>query len=181
MGVREVTDSFTLSAEIEGSSALDNPAVARVIRAVVSRFQEAGAVVNPSSRLERYASLFDTDPPTDDASRQWALDTALLETLQFAAVSEAFGDDLLPQLAGDLSVATAGSIDASNDRPDCKARSFQFELFLLSCLHASGLTVERREPDLVVRTATGMSVGIAAKRLRSETKLVKNLRKGRSL
>jgi hypothetical protein len=48
--------------------------------------------VNPSSRLERYASLFDTDPPTDDASGQWALDTALLETLQFVAISEAFGE-----------------------------------------------------------------------------------------
>lgn len=51
--------------------------------------------MNPSSRLERYASLFDADPPTDDASRQWAVDTALLETLQFVAVSEAFADDLL--------------------------------------------------------------------------------------
>jgi hypothetical protein len=111
--VREITDSFMLSAEMDSSSALDNPAVARLIRTVVSRFQKAGAVVNPSSRLERYASLFDTDPPTDDASRQWALDTALLETLQFVAVSEAFGDGLLPQLAGDLSVAAGGSIDAN--------------------------------------------------------------------
>ena len=38
--------------------------------------------------VERYASLFDTDTPTDDASCQWALDTALLETLQFVAVSD---------------------------------------------------------------------------------------------
>lgn len=131
--MREITDSFTMSAEMNSSSALDNPAVACLIRTVVSRFQRAGAVVNPSSRLERYASLFDADPPTDDASGQWAWDTALLEALQFVAVSEAFGDDLLPQLAGDLSVAAAGSIDASNDRHDCKARSLQFELFLLSC------------------------------------------------
>ncbi len=82
--------------------------------------------MNPSSRLQRYASLFDTDPPTDDTSGQWALDTALLETLQFVAVSEAFGDDRLPQLAGDMSLAAAGSIDASNVRHDCKARSLQF-------------------------------------------------------
>jgi hypothetical protein len=180
LDVREATDSFTLSAEMNSSSALDNPAIARMIRSIVSRFHSAGAVVNPSSRLERYASLFDTDPPTDDASGQWALDSTLLETLQFVAISEAFGDDRLRQLAGDLSVAAAGSVDASNDRLDCKARSIQFELFLLSCLHASGLTVERREPDLVVRTSTAGSVAIAAKRLRSETKLAKNLRKGRS-
>jgi hypothetical protein len=108
------------------------------------------------------------------------LDTALLETLQFVAVSEAFGNDLLAPLAGDLSVAAGGSVDASDDRHDCKGRSLQFELFLLGCLHASGLMVEKREPDLVVRTSTGATVAIAAKRLRSETKLVRNLRKGRS-
>jgi hypothetical protein len=108
---------------MNSSSALDNPAVARLIRTVVSRFQKAGVVVNPSSRLGRYASLFEGDPTTDDTSGQSALDTALLESLQFVAVSEAFGDDLLSQFAGDLSVAVAGSIDASNDRHDCKARS----------------------------------------------------------
>jgi len=39
LAVREITDSFTLSAEMDSSSALDNPAVARLIRTVVSRFQ----------------------------------------------------------------------------------------------------------------------------------------------
>lgn len=178
-GIREVSDSFTFSAEINSSSALDNPAIARLIRTVVSRFHRAGAIVNPSSRLQRYASLFDANPPTDDADGQWALDTALLETLQFVAVSEAFGDDL-SRLAGDLSIAAGGSVDATRDRPDCKARSLQFELFLLSCLHASGLTVERHEPDIVVTTSQGAAVAIAAKRLRSEAKLIRNLRKGRS-
>jgi len=57
-----------VSDTMDSSSALDNSAVAHLIRAVVSRFQKAGPVVNPSSRLERYASLFDTDTPTDDAS-----------------------------------------------------------------------------------------------------------------
>jgi hypothetical protein len=47
--VREVRDSFTLSAEMDSRSALDNPGVAHLIRTVVSRFQRAGAVVNPSS------------------------------------------------------------------------------------------------------------------------------------
>ena len=61
MSGQDVTDSFTLWAEMDGSSALDNPAVARLIRTVVSRFQRAGAVVNPSGRLHRYAALFDTD------------------------------------------------------------------------------------------------------------------------
>ena len=58
-----MTDSFTLSAEVDRSSALHNPGVARLIRTIVSRFQKAGAVVNPSSRLLRYASLFDADAP----------------------------------------------------------------------------------------------------------------------
>ena len=88
--MREVTDSCTLSAEMDSSSALDNSAVAHLIRTVVSRFQKAGPVVNPSSRLERYASLFDTDTPTADASCQWALDTALLETL---SIRRGFGRD----------------------------------------------------------------------------------------
>ena len=127
-----------MSAEIDTGSALPNPGVARLIRTIVSRFQQAGAVVDPSSRLLRYASLFDADAPTGDVPGKQALDTTLLEVLQFVAVSDACGDDMLDQVAADLSVAAGGSIDATRDRHDCKARSLQFELFLLSCLRASG-------------------------------------------
>jgi hypothetical protein len=69
-----------LSAEMDSSSALRQSG--RRAPDSHGRVAEAGAVVNPSSRRERYASLFDIDPPTDDASRLWALDTALLEPLQ---------------------------------------------------------------------------------------------------
>ena len=61
----------------------------------------------------------------DDAPGQQALDTALLEVLQFVAVSDACGEDMLHQVSEDLSVAAGGSIDASGDRHDCKARSFR--------------------------------------------------------
>jgi hypothetical protein len=37
----------------DSRSALDNPGVAHLIRTVVSRFQKAGAVVNPSSGVLR--------------------------------------------------------------------------------------------------------------------------------
>jgi hypothetical protein len=57
--MREITDSFTLSAAIDRSSARDNPAIARLIRTIVLRCRAVGAVVNPSSRLPRYAALFD--------------------------------------------------------------------------------------------------------------------------
>ena len=58
--MREVTDSFTLSAEMDSSSALDNSAVARLIRMIcVAVSKGRRSCGNPSSRLQRYASLFD--------------------------------------------------------------------------------------------------------------------------
>jgi hypothetical protein len=176
--IREVSDSFTLSANVGGSFALDGPSISRLIRSAVSRFESAGAVVNPSSRLPHYASLFDRERATDESES--VRDVALLEALQFVAISDSLDADRLRSLAGHLSIAASGSIDAGQDRQDCKARSLQFELFLLSCLQAAGLKVEAREPDIMVTTSRGANIAIAAKRLRSTAKLSKNLRKGRS-
>jgi hypothetical protein len=178
--VENIADSFTMAAPINAAKMMHNKAVASLIRDTLSDFSARGVRINESSRLHRYASLFETvlgEKDCDALHEQ--LDSALLETLQFEAIRRSMGG--LPEclgLSASLLQATGGNVDSSLDRADCKARSTQFELFVWACLRAAGCEATLAEPDILCQTEIGNTLAIAAKRPRSEKKIIKNLRSG---
>jgi hypothetical protein len=139
------------------------------IQQVVQYLETLGVQIHPSSRLHQYATLFEGH----DDHLAIALDLALLEVLQFLTIARSLStlsdiSNWIPSLKS----ATTGHTDCRFDNG--RARSDQFELYTMSCLSSAGFHVIPAEPDLRSKIA-GIDVAFAAKRLRSEAKLVRNL------
>jgi hypothetical protein len=101
----------------------------------------------------------------------------MLEALQFEAVRRSIetAHDW-QRLSTAIVQATAGNAEAILDRPDCKARSTQFELFVWACVRAAGFQATLSEPDLTIQYGGGKVIAVAAKRPRSDRKVIKNIR-----
>ncbi len=178
--VESISDSFTLSVPINADSVFHNDAIAALIQQMLDDFKAKGVPANGSSRLCQYAALFNSSlnhAPSE--SIQEKLDVALLETLQFETIRRMLhvGPEC-QSFRRDVAIALSGGFDASEDKPDCKSRSTQFELYLWAWLRLAGFTTTFGEPDLLVQMERENALAIAAKRPRSIKKLVKNLRSG---
>jgi hypothetical protein len=178
--VDSVSDSFLLDAPIDATQRMRNDSIASLIRRVICDFEAVGVSINSSSRLHQYAALFDlslTEACADSLHSK--LDLALLESLQFKAIRRCLDHaPACPELLLKIAEASGGSFDASRDKSDSRSRSTQFELFLFSCLLAVGVKATFGEPDVLVRGCEDRTIGIAAKRPRSEKKFLKCLRAG---
>jgi hypothetical protein len=179
--VAVISDSFSPLVTINPGKVVDNGAVARLLFEILQDFKKYGAVIHPSSRLLKYATLFSSNAAAaNDESIHARLDVALLEGLQFCAIHRCIlSAAQCPKLRRNLSIAAGGAVDATSDKDECKARSIQFELFVLSCLRAAGLNASLEEPDLLVHLPEKPAVAIAAKRPRSDKKIFKNIRNAR--
>lgn len=178
--IREISDSFTTNGGLQTSNLLSGNETAEMIRAIISDFERHGVVVNRSSRLHRYASLFDAKGHSpNNESLQSQLDTALLEIMQFKVIrSSIYTAEHWLLLSRLLSQSIGGNFSSEDDRADCRARSIQFELFTWAYMTSAGLSVKICEPDLSVQMPYGSIISVAAKRPRSDHKIVKNIRAG---
>jgi hypothetical protein len=178
--VKAISDSFSLSKQIDADKMARNDVIAEMIRRMIGDFKAHGMPVNSASRLVRYASLFDSSlvgTPSDELHSK--LDIALLEILQFKTIHRSLNCAAqFPTLVTDIATATGGCLDPLLDKADSKARSTQFELFVWSCLLVAGFAATFGEPDLLVRVNSDRTLAIAAKRARSHKKILKNLRDG---
>jgi hypothetical protein len=166
-----VSDSITLDAVPDMSLLQGNVDLAQTIRQIVERLASFGARIHPSSRLHQYARLLEgKDDPTNIE-----IDEALLESMQFLAVARALGKirDIDPWLSK-VEKASCGQAAALDEKTDSRARSDQFELFVMACLVEAGFPVIPAEPDLRAQIGK-QQAAFAAKRLRSTEKLRRNL------
>ncbi|MCI0674204.1 MAG: hypothetical protein L0Y42_00320 [Phycisphaerales bacterium] len=166
-----ISDSITLDAVPDMSLLQGTSDTAAIIRQIVETLNGFGAQIHASSRLHQYARMFEAD---DDPSTV-QLDHALLESLQFLAVGRALKNlKYVKPWLSKINSASRGRAVASDDKTDSRARSDQFELFVMACLTEAGFAVVPAEPDLRSQIGTH-EAAFAAKRLRSVQKLRRNL------
>lgn len=146
----------------------------------LERFENASIPVPRGSRLPRARALIaEAQEQGASFSKTALLAEATRAAFEFYWISRALGP-AGRQLPNELSKALAdalGGPDLPADETDgsLRARSVQFELFVGAWLTAGGVVVSIAEPDLLM--AYGDSwVGLAAKRIRSRTKLKRQVR-----
>jgi len=103
---------------------------------------------------------------------------ALLEMRQLRLIATHLCPLSLKGLDERLKKIRGGQASPSDERADTQARDAQFELLLAAFFVASGCGVSFEEPDIIVQF-DGLSLAVAAKRLKSERGVSKNVRKAR--
>jgi hypothetical protein len=132
-----------------------------------------GLCIPPGSRFDSYRRLLADPNPTVPALHQ-----ALLECEQVCLIMSTIGQDQ-PPLGYDekLKTVLSGPLLPSVDHAASPERDHQFELFVAALSHSAGYKVDLVEPDLRLDRSGQPGFVIAAKRLKSPSKLRRNVRK----
>ena len=146
------------------------------------RFREIGVKLHPQSRLSEARAVverFARDPRTvPDLS---LLGEATRCIFEFYFIARACGNEQgvsEPRLTSSLEWALSGALDLRDEtHKNSRPRNTQFELFVGAWLTAGGANPRLEEPDLRVSIDTE-TLGIAAKRVRSRSKVVKRAKEG---
>ncbi|MGC4074806.1 MAG: hypothetical protein QM760_20340 [Nibricoccus sp.] len=137
-----------------------------------ARLSSLGISPHPSSRIKQYFQAVEIGNPDLNLTI-----TAQQELAQIALITSQFGgrppwkDELLQCIQSDLAVPASIS-DKS------KGRDTQFELYVAARMRMAGLGVQRQEPDLLCQH-DGITFGIAAKRIKSRSKLLTRISEAR--
>lgn len=169
------SDSFQRPASLDPKLCLEGDETASMVQRIINRFEGLGIRVNPSSRLLKYKSIL-ANNTSSSLERDIAQNNALLESLQFLAIANSL-ENMSDSKAWSKRIqsAMAGATTATNDSLSSRARSLQFELFMMAVLVAAGFEVEPAEPDLLVTLGNSQVLAVAVKRPKSETKIMRNL------
>lgn len=136
--------------------------------------------VNPSSRLYAYRRALEsmrcgiTPQTPKDAKKFWR---ALIEVSELRLIARTFGNKRAPQAVKQLLTSIVRGQDTPDDEANQLSRNNQFHLYIASLLCSAGMQVKFAEPDLQV-VVSGISVGIAAKRISSAKSFHKRISEG---
>lgn len=158
----------------------DFPAIAE---AALKEMSSRGARVPAGNRLELAAAKLDQ---VRRLNVQYGASDPEMEEVVVEASRTIFEQWLIVQLLGDALrplhrqvTAMLGGPCVPRDSHHDPARDNQAELFGAAILHASGYIVEFGEPDLLLSVAQAERIGVAVKRLVSESNVQNQLSKAR--
>lgn len=140
---------------------------------------KCGILLKPSNRLDAYIALatkWRSDPIPDTQEGRvrlmHRLAQAYWEAMQYNEIASTLG--VLPKWHSKLASLVSGHELPSHDR-NHYWRNIQFELYLASRFKRAGFAVMPEEPDVLCEYR-GWHLSIAAKRLRSATKVAERIR-----
>jgi len=134
---------------------------------VVGQLKELGYRISPSSRFGQYLKIVEGCAASGTIGHP-LLPQALLEFRQLDVITRVYG--CLSGASAKLQRVISDPADPLKSKPEAPGRDTQFELFLGALLDLGGCAPLIGEPDLVF-AHDGVAVGIAAKRVKSETTL----------
>jgi len=151
----------------------------RRIEAMEQKLRVSGIRIPPGSRLDMYREGIRAMAAPKTAKR-YPSPRATLHTLteirELALILRELPRD--PEVQGwrdKVAAILGGNVFSSADRTDSSSRDTQFELYLAAAFRTAGFEVALEEPD-VTFPMEGHTIGIAAKRLKSEKKLEQRIR-----
>jgi hypothetical protein len=143
---------------------------------VIDTIRALGIELHPQSRLMRMHHVLTKNKGMihpDDPDFETAVEAERDMQLLGFVFDQANASDTFGQL---VRTVVYDSVLPQDDRRQTRGRDFQFELFVAAVCQSAGLVpVEHAEPD-VTCTLDGTTFGVAAKRLKSFSKLERRLR-----
>lgn len=148
------------------------------------KLQELGLTIPPGSRLALYARDLERclrGETIHASDTQKRLETALKECAQILPSLRILGrQPSIPGLRSKVEIALGGQAYREREPQNTPARDAQFEIFLAGLLRFAGYEPRFEEPDVVFNAHCGDTIGIAAKRVKSQSQLRKLARGARN-